>query len=60
MKGKVSWNGKEIDINGNRREGPRVGGSGGDEMLIWSMKTETFVEERERGEMYIIFGGPFD
>ena len=48
MKGKVSWNGKEIDINGNRREGPRVGGSGGDEMLVWSMKTETFVEERER------------
>jgi hypothetical protein len=48
VKGKVGWNGKEIDINGNRREGPREGGSGGDEMLIWSMKTETFVEERER------------
>jgi hypothetical protein len=26
------------------------------------MKTETFVEERERerGDMYMIFGGPFD
>jgi len=23
VKGKVGWNGKEIDINGNRREGPR-------------------------------------
>lgn len=55
MKGKVSWNGKEIDINGNRREGPRVGGSGGDEMLIWSMKTETFVEERERGNVHNIW-----